>query len=463
MTEHRRALRLVLGRLRLLNGLLLLGREHRAVVDRSRVSRCGCLHRGRRVRRVDHRRVRPAASSTRGTAGRLNDRTVSAAYRRRRAARTGATAGDDGTLPGRDGRSVVTWGDTDASASTTAGARAARGHAARATGTNTAAERRTFLPEDVTVSADPDPGAGVCARPGGYAARTTGCAAGSGSDGAATRSGCRDAAGTCLRSATGPGRTGCADRLRSRVARQGGASAASYAESRSAGSTGLAAHADAAYRAGDVGCGSAVQCRAFARDQPGLAACAKRRVAAGNAARSGRVSAQSRLAGETGLPTGNSAGLTTGCYSGLAAESAANLTASADRTANLTAGADCPADLSASTDTATQTTADCTASLNTDRTTEAATGTNRAANLTTSTNRAAETTADCTASLTTDRTTDLTTGTNRAANLTTDRTTDLTHRHRHRCHRQSRHRPDHQWPHQPDHRHQPHHRPDRQR
>ncbi|WP_240748919.1 hypothetical protein [Mycobacterium paragordonae] len=186
-----------------------------------------------------------------------------------------------------------------------AGAYAGRSDAARATCADTTAECRAFLAQDVAVAASP--GTCVCAWPGGYAPGSSSRRGWSGCNGAPARSGRRDTAGACLRAGSGAGCTGHSDRLRSRVTSQRCVSAAADTQSCAAGGTRLAAHADSADRTCDVGRGSAVQRRALARNESGLASCscAERRVGAGDAASGGGVSTKSRLTGETGL-AGNS-------------------------------------------------------------------------------------------------------------------------------------------------------------
>ncbi|PJE04700.1 MAG: hypothetical protein CK429_31370 [Mycobacterium sp.] len=272
-----------------------------------------------RRRHVDHRWVRTAVAAwVRLATGRLDDGAVAATGRGRRAAGSRATACDDGSLPGREGRPVVTWGDTAAGTGAGAAASTSRSGtssaapadaATRTSGPDTtsaapadaAAEGGAFLPEDVAVPAGV--GAAVCPWPGGDAAGCSGGGGRSGGHGAATRSGSGNTAGTGLRSGAGTGRPRDPDRLRGGVPGQRRVSAAADAQPSATGGSGLATYAHAAHRTCDVRGGSTVERRAFTGDQSRLAsyAGAQRGVAAGDAAGSGRMSTQSRLAGETGL------------------------------------------------------------------------------------------------------------------------------------------------------------------
>jgi len=194
--------------LRLLNRLVLLGSEHRAVVGRSRVGRRLDL-RGRRVGRVDHRRVRIAVTCTCTctctalSARSLDDGTVAAADGRRCATGTRATACDDGTLTGRNGGSVVTRGDTAAGAGTRATTGTNGSDTASATCADAAPECGAFLTEDVAVPTGVGPT--VCPGPSACTAGSGGRGDRSGGYGAAAGSGGRNTAGTGLRPGIGTG------------------------------------------------------------------------------------------------------------------------------------------------------------------------------------------------------------------------------------------------------------------
>lgn len=271
---------------RLLDRLMLLRSNHRAVVGRSRVGRCLHLRR-RAVRDVDHRRVRAAVTGValaRCGARRLDDRTVPTAGRRCRALPAGPSTGaaglDDRALAGRERRRVVTG--SDAAGSRTAARTAGRASTAGRTSTGRNAsttERRAFLTQDVAVSTGATGGRRVGAGTSRNATRgvprsarcgrdptgSRGHAAGSGRDAARSAGNRAGPTGGYDDGAARLGRSGRGQGLGRRVG-----SCAADAEPCAGRAAGLPAYADTSDGAADLRRRGAMQRGAFAGNEPGL-------------------------------------------------------------------------------------------------------------------------------------------------------------------------------------------------